>query len=52
MQGPGGWGRSAVDGRTTRHSGNSLSQRCRKFVEEVFSWLKTVGGGCKLRYVV
>ena len=45
------WGRSAVDGRTTRHAGYTLSQRCRKLVEEVFGWLKTVGGGRKLRYV-
>lgn len=34
--------RSAIDGRTTRHAGYALSQRCRKVVEEVFGWLKTV----------
>lgn len=45
------WGRSAVDGRTTRHAGYTLSQRRRKLTEEVFGWLKTVGGGRKLRYV-
>ena len=45
------WGRSAVDGRTTRHAGYAVSQRRRKRVEEVFGWLKTVGGGRKLRYV-
>ncbi len=45
------WGRSAVDGRTTRHPGYAVSQRRRKRVEEVFGWLKTVGGGRKLRYV-
>ncbi len=45
------WGRSAIDGRTTRHRGYALSQRRRKRVEEVFGWLKTVGGGRKLRYV-
>ena len=28
-----------------------MSQRRRKRVEEVFGWLKTVGGGRKLRYV-
>ena len=44
------WGRSAVDGRTTRHPGYAVSQRRRKRVEEVFGWLKTVGGGRKLRY--
>ena len=41
---------SAVDGRTTRHRGYGRSQRRRKLVEEVFGWLKTVGGGRKLRY--
>ena len=41
---------SAIDGRTTRHSGYRLSQRVRKRVEEVFGWVKTVGGGHKLRY--
>lgn len=43
--------RSAVDGRTTRHPGYARSQRRRKRVEEVFGWMKTVGGGRKLRYV-
>ncbi len=42
--------RSAVDGRTTRHAGYRHSQRRHKLVEEVFGWMKTVGGGCKLRY--
>lgn len=42
--------RSAIDGRTTRHPGYALSQRCRKCVEEVFGWLKTVGGLWKLRH--
>ena len=37
---------SAGDGRTTRHKGC----RVRKRVEEVFGWVKTVGGGRKLRY--
>ncbi len=41
---------SAIDGRTTRHSGYRLSQRVRKRVEEVFGWVKTAGGGRKLRY--
>lgn len=44
------WGRSAIDGRTTRHAGYAVSQRRRKRVEEVFGWVKTVGGGRKLRY--
>ncbi len=43
--------RSAVDGRTTRHPGYARSQRRRRRVEEVFGWMKTVGGGRKLRYV-
>ena len=42
---------SAIDGRTTRHGGYRLSQRVRKRVEEVFGWVKTVGGGRKLRYL-
>ena len=42
---------SKVDGRTTRHAGYQVSQRIRKRVEEIFGWVKTVGGGRKLRYV-
>ena len=41
---------SAIDGRTVRHSGYAVSQRVRKRVEEIFGWMKTVGGGRKLRY--
>lgn len=41
---------SKVDGRTTRHAGYLSSQRIRKRVEEIFGWVKTVGGGRKLRY--
>lgn len=41
---------SAVDRRTTRHAGYQTSQRIRKRIEEVFGWVKTVGGGRKLRY--
>jgi len=43
--------RSAIDGRTTRHAGHTVSQRIRKRVEEPFGWIKTVGGGRKLRYI-
>lgn len=43
--------KSAIDGRTTRHPGYRHSQRWRKRVEEIFGWLKTVGGGRKLRYI-
>ena len=42
---------SNLDGRTTRHLGYALSQRARKRVEEIFGWIKTVGGGRKLRYL-
>ena len=42
--------RSAVDGRTTRHLGYRVSQRIRKRVEEIFGWMKTVGGFRKTRY--
>ena len=41
---------SKLDGRTTRHAGYQTSQRIRKRVEEIFGWVKTVGGGRKLRY--
>jgi IS5 family transposase len=34
---------SAIDGRTTRHSGYAVSQQKRQRLEEVFGWLKTVG---------
>lgn len=43
-------GGSAIDGRTTRHLGYELSQRVRKRVEEIFGWLKTVGGMRKTRF--
>jgi transposase len=43
--------RSAIDGRTTSHHGYEVSQRKRKRVEEIFGWMKTVGGGRKLRYI-
>ena len=42
--------RSAIDRRTTRHGAYRVSQRARKRIEEVFGWVKTVGGGRKLRY--
>jgi transposase len=41
---------SAIDGRTTRHAGYAVSQRKRKLVEQVFGWMKTVGGLRKLRH--
>jgi len=34
---------STIDGRTTRHPGDAISQRTRTCVEEVWGWFKTVG---------
>jgi transposase len=42
--------KSRIDRRTTRHPGYAISQRCRKKVEEIFGWVKTVGGWRKTRY--
>lgn len=42
--------RSAIDGRTTRHVGYAASLRIRKRIEEVFGWMKTVGGLRKTRH--
>ena len=46
-------GRSApgLDGRTTRQESYAISQRKRKRVEEIFGWMKTVGGFRKTRFV-
>jgi transposase len=35
----------------TDDPGYQMSQRLRKRIEEVFGWLKTIGGGRKLRYL-
>lgn len=43
-------GGSAIDGRTTRHLGFQRSQRARKSVEEIFRWMKTIGGFRRTRY--
>ncbi len=44
--------RSAIDVRTTRHSGGyAISQRIRKRIEEGFGWMKTVAGLRKRRSV-
>jgi len=43
-------GGSAIDGRTTRHGGYLVSQRIRKRVEEIFGWLKTIGGLRRTRF--
>ncbi len=39
-----------LDGRTTRASGYQTSQRIRKRIEEIFGWMKTVGGLRRSRY--
>jgi transposase len=41
---------SRIDGRTTQRPGYSVSQRIRKRIEEIFGWMKTVGGMRKMRY--
>jgi len=41
---------SAIDARTTRHGGYAVSQQKRKLIEQVFGWMKTVGGLRKLRH--
>ncbi len=43
-------GGSAIDRRTMRHPGYTVSQRKRKLVEQAFGWMKTVGGLRKLRH--
>ena len=43
-------GGSAIDGRTTRHTGYAVSQRVRKRVEEIFGWMKTIGGFRRTRF--
>jgi transposase len=42
--------RSAIDGRTTSRPGYRVSLRIRKRVEEIFGWMKTVGGFRRTRY--
>jgi len=42
--------RSAIDGRTTRHPGYSVSQKKRKRIEEVFGWIKSSAGFRKTRH--
>jgi transposase len=52
-------GGSAIDGRTTRHSGYAVSQKKRKRIEECFGWLKTIAlmrkvrhrGVCKVHWI-
>ena len=42
--------RSAIDARTTEHPGFLRSQKIRKRVEEIFGWLKTIGGFRRTRF--
>ncbi len=41
--------KTAIDGRTTRHAGYDISQRCRKRIEEVFGWIKSSAGSGKVK---
>jgi transposase len=43
-------GGSAIDSRTTRHKGYSISQKKRKRIEECFGWLKTIALLRKVRH--
>jgi transposase len=40
-----------LDGRTTRHAGYGVSQRKRKRIEEIFGWMKCIGGLRRTRFV-
>ena len=42
--------RTAIDGRTLRHAGYTISQRCRKRIEEVFGWIKASAGLAKVKF--
>ncbi len=39
-----------IDARTIRHPGYAISQQKRKRVEEIFGWIKTIGGLRKTRH--
>jgi transposase len=41
--------KTAIDGRTTRHAGYEISQRCRKRIEEIFGWIKASAGLAKVK---
>ena len=43
-------GGSAIDARTTRHPGYTISQKKRKRIEECFGWLKTIALMRKVRH--
>ena len=42
--------KTKIDGRTTRHPGYGVSQRCRKRIEEIFGWAKTQAGLSKTKF--
>ena len=42
-------GGSAIDGRTTRHTGYRISQKKRPLIERAFGWMKSVGGLRKVK---
>jgi hypothetical protein len=41
--------KTAIDARTTRHSGYDISRRCRKRIEEIFGWIKSSAGLAKIK---
>jgi transposase len=47
----GGWHIPGIDRRTTRHTSYQISQRRRKWIEQKFGWLKTIGGLFKSRFI-
>jgi IS5 family transposase len=42
--------RSAIDARTVRHDGYAVSQRIRMRIEQVFGWIKSIGGLRRTRF--
>ena len=42
--------KTAIDRRTTHHPGYEVSLKCRKRIEEVFAWVKTVAGLAKTHF--
>jgi len=40
-----------LDARTTRHEGYAISQAKAQRIEEIFGWMKTVGGLRKTRFI-
>ena len=45
-----GWKIPGLDGRTVERTGYQISQGIRKRVEEIFGWLKWIGGLRKTRF--